>query len=410
MTLELNGQSLHPKQDEIAMQMYSNNTKYNNCICGRNFGKTVLLREGVFFHATYEKCKIYVISANFGVLSEIFSSIIEVLSESGWIYSSVKGHAMILINGSSIEFYSYDKPEGLRGHNFANYIFFDEAAKLADWAWDYIVQQICYTPKKVYTFSTPRGKNWYYKFCQRASSDPYNFVNFKGTTFDNPYIPTFEKENIMSHEGTDLFRQEALAEFIESGGEVFNNIDSLFVLDEYARSENNTGGIDFARENDYTTIWILNKRKELVYHESFTGLDFDYIDERCKHAMKKYNCRFFGEKNNIGAPTIERLHKQGYKKQIIEFNTTSSSKSPLIQGLRYTLQHKEMKLLKLKDNRAMEKIKSELESYEYKLLPSGQVGYSAPKGLHDDEVMGGALAIHSWNYFNNRKETSFKSV
>jgi PBSX family phage terminase large subunit len=389
----------------MCLSILTGTWKYYVCCCGRNFGKTDLTIEAAcMLMLNYNNCKVYYISQNYKLSKEIFNSIKDKFGIA--VFGSISGEEITLINGSRIIFFSYDKWDGLRGHNHADFIFLDEAAKLPNDAWNQVVQQICYTPSKVIMLSTPRGKNWFYEQYLNTFNFPNQFVYLSGTTFDNPFIPETEKEIIRSYQGTNLYLQETLAQFIDSGGEVFSKVNELFALDSYASYKNTYGGADIARKTDSTVQYVFSEKKELVFHNSFSGVDYDRIDTSFETIFKKYNTKMLIEANNVGDPVCERLEKR-FRSNIERWITTESNKQKLIQELIYTLEHEEIKLLKLVKGGAMEKVKHELNIYEYRLNERGGITYSAPKGSHDDEVMALALANHKLN--ETLKKGTFKS-
>ena len=77
---------------------------------------------------------------------------------------------------------------------------------------------------------------------------------------------------------------------------------------------------------------------------------------------------------------------------VVGFETTASSKPPLIQSLVLALEKKEIELL---DDPVTI---GELEAYEEKRSPlTGRPQYSAPAGMHDDTVM--RAALENWAAF-----------
>jgi len=95
------------------------------------------------------------------------------------------------------------------------------------------------------------------------------------------------------------------------------------------------------------------------------------------------------EANAMGEPIIEELRRDPALRGVaIEpFDTTSTSKPPLIESLRLCFERVEGQW------QADPIWTGELEAYEVKY--SGQAGrpvYSAPEGVHDDTVMARALA------------------
>lgn len=402
---------LFPKQAEILATIWNGLWKYYVCCCGRQFGKTDLSIElALLWLVRHDGCTVYYISQNFALSEKVFGFLRDRLNLV--VYSSVKGHEIILQNGSKIYFMSYDKWDGLRGNNHATYILLDEAAKLPNIAWESVVKAMCLSARKVVMLSTPRGKNWFWEQYNYTITQPEYFKFLQATTFDNPFIPEWEKNIIRMHQGSALYQQEHMAQFIDSGGEVFTNIESLFVLPKFADYKKTVAAGDIARETDFNTQYILNEKKELVYHNAFAGLNYNYIDSEYERLIRKYKSEWLIEDNGIGSPVVERLemfkdNSPRFSDYIERWTMNNSNKYKLVNEARLAIFNGEIKLLNL-ENKAMQKIKSELECYEYKLNVDGHsVSYGAPKGMNDDEVSGLCLVNRKWEKVFNRVELQF---
>jgi hypothetical protein len=92
------------------------------------------------------------------------------------------------------------------------------------------------------------------------------------------------------------------------------------------------------------------------------------------------------ESNSMGEPIIEQLQADGLP--VKGFETTGTSKPPLIENLALTIERAEWKF-------QPDPIwTAELEAYERKVSPNtGRSTYSAPEGVHDDTVMARALMV-----------------
>jgi hypothetical protein len=101
----------------------------------------------------------------------------------------------------------------------------------------------------------------------------------------------------------------------------------------------------------------------------------------------KWGVRFSkAEQNSIGMPIIEQLQRRGIN--VLGFETTATSKPPLIESLALELERGTVQWLDLPF------ATSELETYERKVNPhTGRAQYSAPEGLHDDTVIARALML-----------------
>ena len=77
---------------------------------------------------------------------------------------------------------------------------------------------------------------------------------------------------------------------------------------------------------------------------------------------------------------------------VIGFQTTATSKPPLIENLSLTLEREEWQFI------SDPVWTAELEAYERKVsLSTGRSQYSAPEGLHDDTVIARALMVDIGN-------------
>lgn len=86
----------------------------------------------------------------------------------------------------------------------------------------------------------------------------------------------------------------------------------------------------------------------------------------------------------MGEPLIEQLQRDGYP--VHGFTTTNATKAKVVEGLALAFERQE---ITIPDDQILI---AELEAFESERLPSGQVRYQAPPGMHDDTVIALALA------------------
>ena len=112
--------------------------------------------------------------------------------------------------------------------------------------------------------------------------------------------------------------------------------------------------------------------------------------------VRKWNASVLVEKNSIGDVIFEQIKKQWADTH--PFNTSSSSKKEIIEGL--VLDLNEGSLL-LPSEELFAPMLFKLNIYEYGYSPkTRQVTYSAPKSMHDDVVM--SLAITNYHRKQNQ--------
>ena len=281
----------------------------------------------------------------------------------------------------------------MRGDAF-HYVYIDEAARIKEETfYDVVVPTIADYDGECDAFSTPRGRNWYYReFC--AGNDPLHkgVSSFHAPTNINP-LPNIQKAFLAAKarfgEDSRTFRQEWMAEFLEEGS-VFRGVRAASVLDAGVPERNHTYvfGIDWGRSNDYTAVSVYDVTScEQVALDRFTGVEFPLQLARIRGMYQRWNpFTILAEENSIGKPQIENMRRMGFP--VRGFHTTNASKAQLVDHLSLQLETQAVKLLR--DPVQM----AELEAYEAKQMATG-FRYSAPDGMHDDTVMALMLAVYA---------------
>ena len=83
-----------------------------------------------------------------------------------------------------------------------------------------------------------------------------------------------------------------------------------------------------------------------------------------------------------------------------DYKFTSASKQELVEQLIVAI---EQGLVGIPKCEKTEWLIDELRSFTYEVLPSGNIRYSAPEGLHDDGVIALGLAVHGIQYLLGNK-------
>jgi hypothetical protein len=149
-------------------------------------------------------------------------------------------------------------------------------------------------------------------------------------------------------------------------------------------------GCDWAKQHDYTTFSFgcLDCKQE-VDRDRFNKIDYAFQVERLQAMCRQWQpSAIQTELNSIGQPVFEQLQRLGLP--VVGFETTATTKPPLIENLALTLERSEWQF-------QQDAIwTAELEAYERKVSTvTGRSSYSAPEGVHDDTVMARALML--WN-------------
>jgi hypothetical protein len=242
--------------------------------------------------------------------------------------------------------------------------------------------------------STPKRRNWFYRLYQQGlNGGDGEWQSWQFPTLSNPYIEPSEIEAARKMLPMDIFNQEYNAQFLEGEGTVFRNITACMGAPDPCAEHTGhmiIAGVDWAKQNDYTAISIGCRDCHVeIARDRFNKIDYVFQRDRLSALCRKYNVgRVMVELNSIGEPNFELLQREGLP--VIGFQTTASTKPPLIENLALALQNVEWQF------QHDPVWTGELEAYEMKVNPvTNRTTYSAPDGMHDDTVMARALMLRA---------------
>jgi len=281
-------------------------------------------------------------------------------------------------------------PDVLRGFD-ADVLILDECAYLDPSAWYEVgAPMMADRGGSTLFLSTPVRRNWFYGLYQRAVGDTTGrWAAFHATTLDNPHLNKEAVGELVGDMTEEAYRQEILAEFLEGQGEVFRNIAECAVAERVSPYPCEfVMGVDTAQKQDYTVAIVLDVNSStMVEMIRFNNVPWVTYRTRIEELAKRWSVRhILMETNSIGGPNFEALAMDGLP--VVAFETTATSKPPLIQSLALAFERREICI----QNDPV--LIGELGAYEYKVNAQGRPSYSAPSGLHDDTVMALALAWH----------------
>jgi hypothetical protein len=301
-----------------------------------------------------------------------------------------------LITGGVIQVHSGHDPDASRGPG-ADLVVLDEAAFMHPDVWQAVIRpMLSDRGGKALFLSSPNGRNWFWSLWMRGAKPEFpDWFSRRFETIDNPLIPAGEVEDARLSLPQRIFEQEYLAEFLEDGGAVFRNIDVCATVEPGSSPREGAQyvfGVDWARDEDFTVIAVEDvMRREIVHIERFNQIGWSLQRGRLAALYDRWKPNaIWAEANSIGGPNIEALQAEGLP--VISFQTTSSSKPPLIELFALALERQEVGLVR--DDVFL----GELLAYTMERLPSGRWAYSAPPGEHDDTVIAACLAWHGSVY------------
>jgi len=379
-------------QKKIHQYCDDDTTKYIIVTAGRQVGKSKsAIIQTIKWALSKRNLVVWVVSPSSSQSSKFYKSLLGPLEKAGLVKTNTgaKGDIKIeLINNSLIEFKSILAKDTLRGQTL-DYLILDEAAFMDEETVDQVLLPMILTkPKaKVLLTTTPKGKNWIYKWFNKGNTDD-RYKSIRVTSFDNPMADKELIEGWKTTMPTKRFQQEILAEFIDAAT-VFDGINDAVHIPSGGTKF--YAGLDIGMINDKTVITIMNENNEVQHIEKFTGIPVQQIVDRIKNTLIKYNVSMtYLEGNNQGLPIFQLLTPHLHNK-IKLFYTTATSKPLIINNLIAAFSLKDIKIIDDED------LKNELESFEESYGPTGKVSFAAASGTHDDTVMSLAIALHCVN-------------
>jgi hypothetical protein len=309
------------------------------------------------------------------------------LTDHGIAYKN-ETRRIIALGDGEIRVKTGSDADALRGDN-VSLLVLDECARLNPTAWQEVgAPMLADSNGDAMFISTPKRRNWFFNLYQRAIADDSGIWQaWSFTTHANPFITQQALDLLISDMTESAYQQEILAQFLEGEGAVFRYVTERCTA---PRQQPYYGefvyGLDWGRQNDYTVMVVMDREtRTVVDYDRFNQVDWSLQRGRVRAMIDKWKCRNgYAESNSIGSPNIEALQHDGIP--ISAFETTASSKPPLIESLVLAFDRNEITVL----NDPI--IVGELMAYEAKTTASGRTQYSAPEGLHDDCVIALALA------------------
>lgn len=376
---------------------------------GRRWGKTKIGAARALKEARRRKCIIWWVAPTYKVVKRGYAEIKAQLPDDlltkpappDSVFDAGRSIRLTFKNGSVMEFYSAERPEGMLGGS-CDFALLDEAATMPEHVWTQILRPTLADRQGSALFiSTPRGLNWFYYIWGRGQSDSPADKDFRSWHFPsrtNPTIPSSEFDQMAEEMPAAEYEQEVLAQFISQSASVFR---FPRVRDEEGNDMEGTNaalmpiqqplghvciGIDLAKHNDWTVITGVRSGDRVpCYHERFNQVSWPTQKERIKDAIAKIQVTAEATTilMDVGGPgdvIFDDLEMEGY--DIVPINFTKWKEqavkllvSDIEQGRAFI--HKDQL--------------SEFQHYSYSITATGRWKYAAAKG-HDDEVSAALLA------------------
>ena len=373
--------------------------KFHVACVGRQFGKSLMAMNLVLYWGINKgPVKILWVSPVYSQTDKVQKELMQAIGESGLVKScNYSSNEITLNNGTTILFRSAERYDNIRGLT-CDYGVIDEAAFCKDEAWQEAIRPVFMVRgKKVLFISTPKGKNFFYDLYQLGVSEDYHqYRHYTGTSYDTPYIDPIDITDAKKTLPENVFKQEYLAAFIDSGGEVFSNLDKN-TFSQYPQPIGKVFcGIDLGKQEDYTVATFIDSRGKVVDIYRSNAQEWTTMVNEIVIRIRKWNATTMIEVNSIGDVIFEMVKKQWQDSH--PFITTSKSKQEIIEGLILDMNDE---VIRIPSPQLFSWLYNELSYFTYDYNPKTRsIKYGHPSGQHDDTVI--SLAIANYNRKQNK--------
>jgi hypothetical protein len=401
------GFSPHKKQLELIDGILNSDAKFHVISIGRQVGKTILGENLCLYWAINNpNSKILWVSPVYSMVTKVHKEIVAAITESGIIKSNnYSANELELINGSQIIFRSAERYDNIRGLT-CDYGWIDESAYMKNDAWKEAIRPVfAVRGKKVVFTSTPKGRNWFYELFQLGMNpDHPRYKSYTGSSYDSPFISLEEIEDAKRTLPPKVFQQEYEAKFLESGGEVFVDIEKNTFKQWPQATGKCFAGIDVARASDYTCCTIIDSEGKIVDMYRNNQTEWSVMIQDILKLLKKWNATAMIEVNSIGDIFYEQIIKEWQDTH--PFLTTNKSKNEIIEGL--ILDMNEL-TVQIPHKSLWPHLHYEMEIFTYDYNPQSRtLRYSHPDGANDDTIIATALA--NYNRKQNRQVGTYAYI
>ena len=389
----------HPKQRQMVQEIITSSAKYHVACVGRQFGKSMMaMNLALYWMINDGPCKVLWVSPVYSQTSKVQKELMQAIGASGLVKNcNYSENYIALKNGSEIIFRSAEKYDNIRGMT-VDYGILDEAAFMKEDAWKEAIRPVFMVKgKKVLFISTPKGKSWFYELFQLALSPDYgNYRAYTGTSYDTPYISREEIEDAKKTLPVNVFEQEYLAKFIDSGGEVFSGLDKN-LMTRYPQPQGKVYcGIDLGKQEDFTVATFMDSQGQVVDIYRANAQEWTKMTNEILQRIQKWSATVLIEVNSIGDVIYEQIKARWADTH--PFVTTSKSKNEIIEGLILDMNES---TVRIPNGELFPWLLGELEVFTYNYNPKTRnISYGHPTGLHDDCVI--SLALVNYNRKQNK--------
>jgi len=391
----------YPLQREFIDEFIESDPMFGVVVAPRGSGKTLMGMNIMLYWLLQKKNqKGGWISPVYNQAKSVYDQIV-VASKEVIIQNNRQDLNITFVNGSTLKFLSTDNPDNIRGFRFTH-IVIDEIAFQRERAIDQVVlPTLNPNGKKCLMISTPKGRNHFFNWYNKT-----DVIKKKFPLTECPYVNQDLIDAAKASLPPDLFRQEFLAEFVDSANDVFVGVDKVAFVGEYRTGGDAFIGIDTGLQDDMSVLTLMSPIGRVLNVVSINNKPINDVAETFIQTMLQYNVvGGYIETNGIGRAMYDLV--QPRFKKVREFFTTQDNKTEMVRKL---INDIETSTVELPSIDLCPELHTEFSTYTYKLSPTGKLSFSHIPGGHDDYVDSLMLANYSRVQFMTKRPITITNV
>lgn len=337
------------------------------------------------------------ISPTFALGRKIYKELTSLLEPTAIIKKANSSTLTIeTIYGSTLQFFSADAYQGIRGFTVSGILIIDEAAYISETMpngenfWGNIVMPITKARNpKVVLISTPCGMNgFFFDYYTRAVANEEGIVQLTRDIYADELVTKEQIEEIKKSIPPKAFAQEFECTFLASSLTFFEGFEHCFEKFNYENTKEWCGLDISANGQDDTILARVNSKGQVKIHKICGTLDVKY-SKIAKILNEVKPTAVYMENNGVGAPFINQVKKLvNRKNNIYEWTTTNSSKEEIISDLAVEIVNKDIHF-----NEEDKELYSQFGTFVAQISKSKRLTFAAQEGKKDDMIMALAIAL-----------------
>lgn len=365
---------------------------------GRRWGKSQVGAAKALRRARNERQIIWWVAPTYKVVKRGYEAVIKQMPEGlltkpappDSAFDAGRSVRLEFKNGSKMEFYSAERPEGMLGGS-CDFLIMDEAATMPEHVWTQVIRATLIDRSGGALFiSTPRGRNWFYNLYikgQDPNEPEYRSWRFPSDT--NPTLPPGEVESMAAELPLAMYEQEVLAQFISNAASVFRIDEETAIVEIEEPRGHVILGIDLAKHEDFSVLCGINAEdRKPCYHDRFNQVSWPSQRRNIHAAVDEIlaypdvtGITIVVDSTGVGDVMYDDLTEEGL--DVIPIKFSPQWKLAAVQLLSADLERGNAFI---HDGQL-----AEFQTYSYKINESGRWKFEAASG-HDDEVSAALLA------------------